>query len=309
MRTVFMGTPALALPALEATADCSDLAAVVTQPPRRKGRGLKESPSPVALRCREMGVEAAVPDNVRTPGFLRWLTGLEPDLVVVVAYGKILPPQLLEAPPLGCVNLHASLLPELRGAGPIQWAIARGYGTTGVTLMQMDEGMDTGPILLQEKVVIGAGETAPELGRRLAEAGAHLLRRGLAALERGNLVPRPQDEALATYAPLLTREDGLARWDLPAAELYNRLRGFTPWPGLYTLHGGRRLQITEAAPAEGRAGDVPGTVAAADDDGIQVTCGRGALAVTRLKPEGSREMSAGEYLAGHRLAAGDRLGS
>jgi methionyl-tRNA formyltransferase len=303
-----MGTPALAIPALEATQQSSELLAAVTQPPRKKGRGLKEAPSAIAMRCQELGINILAPESVRTEAFLDTIRRMAPDVIVVVAYGKILPAELLAIPRLGCLNVHASLLPELRGAGPIQWAIARGFATTGVTLMQMDEGMDTGPILLQRPTDIGEDETSPGLGQRLAQMGAELLAEGLPALERGELKPRAQDEELATYAPLLNREDGAANWKMPASEIYNRFRGFNPWPGLYTSREGRNLHIIDARAEAGGANHPPGTVTDADRDGIRVACGEGSLLITRLKPEGSREMSAAEYLAGHNVKTGEKLG-
>ena len=312
MRAIFMGTPALAIPSLDAAFNASDLVGVITQPAKRKGRGLKKNDSPIAIRAKELGVETYVPESIRTPAFQDTIRQLEPDIAIVVAYGKILPAELLNIPGLGCVNIHASLLPELRGAGPIQWAIARGYVETGVTLMQMDEGMDTGPIHLQKKTAIKPHETTIELGDRLAVLGAQLITEGLPALERGMLVPVDQDDSRATYAPLLTKADGMIDWELTAIEIINRLRGFKPWPGAYTYHSDKAVHITAASALESDeaapASTIPGTVLAAENNGISVACNNSVLLIERLKPEGSREMSVAEFLAGHRLVVGEVFG-
>jgi methionyl-tRNA formyltransferase len=255
-----------------------------------------------------MGIKPMVPASVRTPEFLEEFRLLEPDIGVVVAYGKILPPGMLEIPGLGCVNVHASLLPELRGAAPIQWAVARGYTVTGVTLMQMDEGMDTGPILLQERTTIGKEETAAELGKRLSIMGSDILRKGLPALERGDLKPTRQDDSSATYAPPLKSGDGLIDWSVDSEVIADRVRGFTPWPGTHTMWKGKRLLITAARDLEVPTLPNPGVVMEIQPDGILVCCGAGALKILSLKPEGSREMTAAEFLAGHRLKEGDVLG-
>jgi methionyl-tRNA formyltransferase len=255
-----------------------------------------------------MGIDPWTPDSVRTPEFLEMFRQLNPDIGVVVAYGKILPPEMLAVPALGCVNVHASLLPELRGAAPIQWAVARGYTETGVTLMQMDEGMDTGPILLQDHTTIGKNETASNLAERLSIMGAEILRKGLPALAKGVLSPSAQDDSLATYAPMLNREDGQIDWNFNASEIANRVRGFTPWPGTYTTWKGKRLLVNTADMVESPVHNRPGEVLEACSDGILVACGAGALKILSLKPEGSREMTAEQFLAGHRLSAGDVLG-
>ncbi len=312
MRAIFMGTPALAIPSLDAAFNASDLVGVITQPAKRKGRGLKKNDSPIAIRAKELGVETYVPESIRTPAFQDTIRQLEPDIAIVVAYGKILPAELLNIPGLGCVNIHASLLPELRGAGPIQWAIARGYVETGVTLMQMDEGMDTGPIHLQKKTAIKPHETAIELGDRLAVLGAQLITEGLPALERGMLVPVDQDDSRATYAPLLTKADGMIDWELTAIEIINRLRGFKPWPGTYTYRSDKAVHITVASALKSDkaapASTVPGTVLAVGNNGISVACNNSSLLIERLKPEGSREMSVAEYLAGRELQPGEVFG-
>ncbi|GBE14745.1 MAG TPA: methionyl-tRNA formyltransferase [Proteobacteria bacterium] len=307
MRLLFMGSPGLAVPALEATFASGDLVGVVTQPPRKKGRGLKVVSSPVALRALQLGFEPVTPSSVRDKNFQAFLLDLHPDLVVVMAYGKILPPEVLAIPRLGCINIHTSLLPELRGAAPIQWAIARGYTATGVTLMQMDEGMDTGPILLQKNVEIGPNETSEQLGKRLACLAAETLLEGIPALAGGELRPEPQDDSRATYAPMLTRKDGRINWSMDSRTIAARMRGFFPWPGAFTTRAGRRLRVTAAVPMAGK-GSPPGTIMRTGEDGIEIACGTGSLMVSRLCPEGKREMGATEFISGYRPMPGERLG-
>ena len=308
MRILFMGSPQLAIPSFHASRDVGQIVGVVTQPPKASGRGRKLTASSISREVGQWGIEAMTPDSLRTPEIEETLRSLKPDIAVVVAYGKILPPNILTVPKLGCVNIHASILPELRGAGPIQWAIARGFQETGVTLMQMDKGMDTGPILLQKTTAIGTEETAGELGARLAQIGAELLRDGLPRLFRGELPPAPQDNSQATYAPLLTKADGLIDWSFTAREIANRIRGFSPWPGTYTTRAGSRLLITRARALEVLNQATSGTIVATGTDGIQVACGSGTLDVLAVKPEGKREMTIQEFLAGYKVEVDEILG-
>lgn len=308
MRILFMGSPELAIPSFRAAAQTGHLVGVVTQPPRASGRGQKMTPSPISVEARKRGMEAMTPESLRSPDIEDSLRRLEPDIVVVVAYGKILPPNILALPRLGCVNIHASILPRLRGAAPIQWAIALGYTETGVTLMQMDEGMDTGPILLQRTTPVGDEETAGELGKRLALIGADLLREGLPRLGRGELTPIEQDDSLATYAPLLKKADGLIDWSLPATQIANRVRGFSPWPGTFTTRSGSRLLITRARSLQKDHSLPPGSVVLTGAAGIQVACGDGTLEILAVKPEGKREMAAEEFLGGYKVKEGEVLG-
>jgi len=308
MRLVFMGSPELAVPSLEAVRDAGRLVGVVTQPPRKKGRGLQVEPSPVAARAVRMGIDPATPSSVRTGEFTSWLRNLKPDLAAVVAYGKILPPEVLQIPRLGCINVHASLLPELRGAAPIQWAIARGYTVTGVTTMQMDEGMDTGPVFLQNEMQIDPDENSHQLGRRISLEGARLLAETIQALGQGNISSRPQDDSRATYAPLLTKDDGLINWSMDSVEIANRIRGFVTWPGSFTQWRDKRLLITAAGSAEDKHDQPPGTVLRSDKDSLFIACGTGALKVHRLQPEGKSEMEAGDFVSGYRIGSGDRVG-
>ncbi|TNF47020.1 methionyl-tRNA formyltransferase [bacterium] len=307
MRLVFMGSPELAVPSLEAVYHSGQLVGVVTQPARKKGRGLQIEPSPVAIHAAGMGIDPSTPTSVRTEEFTLYLRDLKPDLIVVVAYGKILPAEILQIPRLGCINVHASLLPELRGAAPIQWAIARGYEVTGATIMLMDEGMDTGPIYLQQEVEIKPKENSRQLGRRLSLEGARLLTEIIPKLDKGTIEPRPQDDARATYAPLLTKDDGKIAWTMDSLEIANRIRGFITWPGSFTYWCGKRLLITAARSFEENHGQAPGTVLRADKDQFTVACGSGALRVTRLQPEGKNEMNAANFISGYRVSPGDYL--
>ena len=308
-----MGSPGLAIPSLEAAREVGNLVGVVTQPPKAAGRGRKITPSPVGAKALEWGIEPLVPDSVKTDEFLEIAASLKPDVTLVVAYGKILPTELLAVPRLGCINIHASLLPELRGAAPIQWAIANCLKETGVTLMLMDEGMDTGPMLLKKSTPIGAEETAGELGQRLSVMGAELVGEGLPTLYRGELVPEGQDNSKATYAALLTKEDGRIDFGSDAVQIANRVRGFSPWPGTFTTYGSKidrsRVLVTRAVAVDGSAGSAPGTIEQATNDGITVACGNGSLLITSVKPEGKREMEAGQYISGYSIKPGDILGA
>jgi methionyl-tRNA formyltransferase len=307
VRTAFMGTPAFALPTLEALARWSELCAVVAQLDKPSGRGrLLNSPATV-LWARARGVPVLQPQRARDEAFLAQLGALAPELIVVAAYGKILPKTLLELPRLGCVNVHASLLPRYRGAAPIQWAIARGEAETGVTLMQMDEGLDTGPMLAQARLPIAPDDTGESLSAKLAKLGGELLEQHLGALFEKSLVAVPQNQALATLAPKLTREDAVLDVKRPAGELHDYVRAFQPWPGAtLKLASGKLLKVIETDLVEGAG--VPGTVLAAGRAGITMATGAGALRLLEVQPEGKRAMPAGDFLLGHPLAPGDVVG-
>lgn len=307
---LFFGTPELAVPTLAALVESGRVPLrVVTQPARPAGRGRQLQDPPVARWARERGLPVLQPEKVRDPAFLGELRPLGPAVAVVVAFGQIFPRSLLELPRHGCVNLHASLLPRYRGASPIQAAVAAGETRTGVTTMLMEEGLDTGPILLQEETEIGPAETAGELAGRLAEIGARLVVRTLEELEKGALAPRPQDPALATYAPRLTRESGRVDWSLGARELFNRLRAFTPWPGLTAELRGEPVKIVWAEPLEGEAaGGEPGTFLGLRDGLLAVACGGGgALGVRELQRPGRKPLQAADFLNGERLRVGEKL--
>lgn len=310
MRLVFMGTPDFASASLEALLRSDDsIVGVVTQPDRPKGRGQTLTPSPVKLLAEREKIPLLQPLKMKGPEFLQALAEWKPDLIAVAAFGRILPPAILSLPPLGCINVHGSLLPKYRGAGPIQWAIINGETETGITTMLMDEGMDTGAMLLQEAIPIAQDDTAGSLSPRLAELGGRLLVETIVRLKAGTLMPRPQDASQATMAPLLKKEDGVIDWALPAAVLANRVRGLSPWPGAYvTMAGGNRWTIWRALALPGPVTELPGIVVAVTTKAIHVATGEGVLAVTELQPANSRRMAVSQYLAGHSVAVGERLG-
>ena len=310
MRIVFMCTPEFAVPSLKALLRSEHrVVGVVTQPDRPKGRGQELAASPIKQLALQSNIPILQPLKMKDPAFLDALATWKPDLIAVAAFGRILPKIILDLPPRGCINVHASLLPKYRGAGPIQWALIKGERETGITTMLMDEGMDTGAILLQEKTPIAPDDTAGTLSVKLAEVGGRLLVTTLAGLLDGTVTPQPQDGSLATMAPLLKKEDGLLEWTQPASELANRVRGLTPWPGAYTYANDERWTIWRAA-VSGETGGAgaPGTVQRATKDALLVSTGRGLLAITELQPANSRRMTAAQYLAGHPVPPGLMLG-
>ena len=308
MRIVFMGTPDFAVPSLEALLKSEhQVVGVVTQPDRPKGRGQEVVFSPVKVVCQREGIPVLQPLKMKDPAFLDALRRWTPDVIAVTAYGRILPPAILALPPRGCINVHASLLPKYRGAGPIQWAVIRGEQQTGITTMFMAEGMDTGDMLLQETVEIRADDTAGTLAPRLAEVGGRLLVETLRRLEAGTLTPQPQDDAQATMAPLLKKEDGVVDWTLSAMEIANRVRGLSPWPGAYTYVNGERWVLWHVAVGEEVSGSAPGTVTKVSKDRVEVATGEGTIQLIDIQPSNSRRMTMAQYLAGHRLAEGLKL--
>ncbi|HEU4683920.1 MAG TPA: methionyl-tRNA formyltransferase [Nitrospira sp.] len=310
MRIVFMGTPEFAVPSLEALLKSADpVVGIVTQPDRPRGRGLSLMPSPVKRVAQREGIPLLQPTKMKDPDFLRALADWKPDVIAVAAFGRILPPTVLSLPSKGCINVHGSLLPKYRGAGPVQWAIINGETETGITTMLMDEGMDTGAILLQEAMPIGQDDTAGSLSAKLAELGGRLLVRTLEALKAGTLVPRAQNHAQATLAPLLKKEDGLLDWTLPATSLVNRIRGLTPWPGAVSFYGDERWTILKGVASRDSSTEAPGTITAVTRQSICVQTGDGILAITELQPANGRRMRASDYLAGHQLDVGRRLAS
>jgi len=310
MRIVFMGTPDFAVPTLEALLQSPNTTVgVVTQPDKPKGRGQVMTASPIKQLAQKAGLPILQPLKMKDPAFLESLRAWRPELIVVAAFGRILPPVVLEMPPKGCVNVHASLLPKYRGAGPIQWAIINGERETGITTMLMDAGMDTGAILLQQHVPIEPDDTAGSLSEKLARVGGPLLIETIRRWDDGTLTPRPQDEQLATMAPLLQKEDGLIDWKQPSTEIANRVRGLSPWPGAFTHADGERWTIWKARALPDVSSADPGAVVAVTKDAMHVATGRGLLAITELQPASHRRMTAGQYLAGHRLSPGFRLQS
>ena len=305
-----MGTPEFAVPSLDALLHSpDDVVGVVTQPDRPKGRGQELALSPVKLVAQRAQIPILQPLKMKDPAFLAALQAWRPDLIAVAAFGRILPKMILDLPPKGCVNVHASLLPKYRGAGPIQWAVINGERETGITTMLMDEGMDTGAILLQEPVPIAADDTAGSLSVKLAAVGGRLLLETLRRLKEGRLTPCPQDSSQASMAPMLKKEDGLLDWSLPAAAIVNRVRGLSPWPGAYTYLGADRWIVWNAQALDRSAPAVlPGTIVEAAKEGVSVATGSGALRVTEVQPANSRRMSVAQYLAGHALEPGLRFG-
>jgi methionyl-tRNA formyltransferase len=313
LKTVFMGTAELACASLRALLreDFIQIATVVTQPDRPKGRSLKLQGSPVKEIASAEHLPLLQPERARSEDFIAQLRELRPDLIVVAAFGQILPPSVLELPGSGCLNVHASLLPKYRGAAPIQWAILNEEIETGVTIMKMDAGLDTGDMLARAATPIRPEDDARTLHDRLAQLGAELLVRTIPDYVSGKIAPQPQPAAGSSYARKISREDGLLDWSHPARALWNRVRALIPWPGAFTFVGDddrRRLVKIWSATIDD-ASDEPGRVLSADKNGILVGCGRQALRISILQLEGGRRLTAQEFLAGQALKAGQRLGS
>ena len=298
-RVIFMGTPDFAVPCLARLVEISDVVAVVTQPDRPKGRGQKLLPPPVKVFSQEHGIAVYQPVRVKTPDFVDVLRGLAPDLIVVVAFGQILSKEILSLPPLGCINVHASLLPRYRGAAPMQWAIVRGEKETGVTTMFMDEGLDTGDMLLRETLPITQAMTAAELHDAMMKLGADVLEKTLFSLSEGTLKRTPQDDALSTYAPLLDKEVGRIDWKKSAQEIHDLVRGLNSWPGAYTMLEGQKFKIWRTRLAEGTA--EPGEIVSVTKQGLLVGTGEEMLEILEVQAPSKKKMAAGDYVRGHGL--------
>ena len=306
MRLVYMGTPQFAVPTLSALSEAGhDIALVISQPDRPKGRGLKLLPPPVKVRAAELGIEVYQPEKVRLPEAVERIRQAGPDAIVVAAFGQILPKSVLDIPPMGCFNVHASLLPAYRGAAPINWCIVNGDAVTGVTIMKMDPGMDTGDMLLKAEEPILPDDTAGSLTDRLSALGAGLIVKALDGLD--GLVPEKQDSASATYAPMLKKETGLIDWTRPAVEIERLVRGLDPWPGAYSASAGGIMKIWGASALPDSSDMEPGKVVSAGKDGVVVAAGSGSLLITELQGPGGRRMKAADYMAGHKLTAGERF--
>lgn len=314
LRIVFMGTAPLACASLQALAQVPafQVAAVVSQPDRPKGRDLHLQPTPVKETALRLGLPVLQPQRAREEGFLAQLRARSPDLIVVAAYGQILPNAILDLPRYHCINVHTSLLPRYRGAAPIQWAILNGDPETGVTIMQVEPTLDTGPMLSREVTPIRTDDNAQTLHDRLADLGAGLLVRTIPDYVEGRITPQPQPADGASYARKITKEDGLLDWRLPAATLWNRVRGLVPWPGTFTfLPGANRLamlKVWQAEPVPAASG-APGEILQADKSGLVVACGHGALRILSLQREGSRRLAVPEFLAGCQLRPGQQFSS
>jgi methionyl-tRNA formyltransferase len=310
MILVFAGTPRFAVPTLEKLVDAGhSVLLVVTQPDRPRGRGMELAISPVKECALRLGLPVAQPDKIKNnDDFRQQLSVVHPDAIIVVGYGRIIPQWMIDLPRLGNLNLHASLLPKYRGAAPIQWAIAQGESVTGVTTMRIDAGLDTGDILMQQTLAIASEDDAETLGPKLAAMGADLMLETLRALESRQLVPAPQDNSKATLAPILTKEDGRIDFQRTATEIFNRLRGFQPWPGAHTLFRGRQLQIHRARPLDESTDLAPGEISV-QATRMVASCGSNtALEIVDLQPEGKRRMSVRDFVNGYQPTPGERLG-
>ena len=309
MRIVFMGTPDFAVSSLRALAGAGhEVCGVFTQPDKPKNRGMKLQQSPVKQCALELGLPVYQPAKLRDGEALSILRALKPDLIAVAAYGKLLPADILELPPLGCVNVHSSLLPKYRGAAPINWAILNGEEETGVTIMYMAEGMDTGDILAQASTPIGIDENAAQLFDRLAELGAGLLVETVKELETGTASPVPQDETLSSHAPMLCREQSPMDWGRTARQLHDQVRGLYPWPSATAVLDGVRCKVLRTALSGEATNKASGTVLQADKKGLRVACGDGAvLDILELQPDGKKAMAASAFLLGHPIPTGTVL--
>jgi len=307
IRTVFMGTPEFALATLQGLIDFGlNLCGVYTQPDRPKGRGNKLTPPPVKELALKYDIPVFQPVKLRDPVVVEELRQLAPDLIVVVAFGQILPKSVLEIPQYGCINVHASLLPRYRGAAPINKAIIDGEMETGVTTMYMDVGLDTGDMLVKRTTPIGDLDTAGQVHDRLAQLGREAMEETLRRLCVGNLVGLKQDDALSNYAPMLKKEDGCIDWGRSAREIHNQVRGLDPWPGAYTSFQGETLKVVKTVPEAGSG--TPGTVISAGADGVRIACGKGVLRVGELQLPGKKRLAAADFLRGCPLPPGTPLG-
>jgi len=309
MKLIFMGTPDFAVRSLRELVEAGhDVSLVVTQPDRQKGRGKTVQCPPVKEAASEYGIEVYQPQKVRRPECVEYLKKQNADMIIVAAFGQLLPKEILDLPPYGCVNVHASLLPKYRGASPIQWAVINGEKTAGVTIMQMGEGLDTGDILAQSSLPLAADETGGSLFDKLAEEGAKLLVKTLPHIEDGSVMRTPQNEDEATYVGMIKKTMGDIDWTRPAAEIERLVRGLNPWPSAYTVADGRTLKIWKAAVIPGGDADRAGEVICSGRDGLVVQTGGGQLRLLEVQLEGKKRMAADAFLRGYALAAGTKLG-
>jgi methionyl-tRNA formyltransferase len=311
LRILFCGTPEFAVPSLRTLLASPEISieAVITQPDRPRGRGQETASPPVKDVALAAGLHVFQPEKIRAESSQEFIAKVKPDAIVIIAYGQIIPARLLEIPRLGWINVHASLLPKYRGAAPIQWAIINGETRTGATTMRIDAGLDTGPMLETTELAIGADETAPELSKRLAEAGAPLIVNTLGKLERGEIVPKPQDNSLATLARPLKKEDGATDWSLTAQQIYNRIRGLDPWPGAFTTFRGQAMQFWgRPASFDGERGE-PGSIRLMRGE-VFAACGSGSsLRISEVKLEGRKRIAARDFANGARLLPDEKLGA
>lgn len=302
MKIIFFGTPEFAVPSLRALLKSShDILCIVTQPDRQSGRGRRLAVSPVKREALAAQIAVLQPERVRDAGFIRELLLFSPDMIVLVAYGQILPKEIVHLPPLGCINVHASLLPRYRGAAPVNWAIIHGERVTGISIMQMDEGMDTGPVFTREEISVDPDDTAGTLSQRLAEKGAACLVRTIEQIYAGSLTAGPQSGE-ASYAPPLKKSDGLIPWTKSSQELFNFIRGMTPRPGAFSFLEGERIRIVKVKPAGG--GAAPGMIVRLSRHDMIIGTGRGGISVLQLQPAAKPVMSIRAFLQGRNLREG-----
>ena len=303
LRVIFMGTPDFACPTLQKLIDRGEqVVAVVTQPDRPKGRGQRLMPTPVKDLASRYSIPVCQPHKVRAPDFIELLHTMAPDVIVVVAFGQILPKSLLDIPRLGCINVHASLLPRYRGAAPLNWCIINGERETGVTTMLMDVGLDTGPMLLKRSTPVDENEDIVSLHDRMSAMGAELLSETLDGLAAGTIVPQGQDDSLSCYAPMLKKEDGRIDWHRDARSIHNQVRGLAVWPVAFTVLGDQVLKVYQTRTAGGSG--LPGTVLRADKHGLEVACLKGSLIIEEMQLAGKKRLDAASFLAGHAVPAG-----
>ena len=306
MRTIFLGTPDIAVPAMKALAVTTELVAVVCQPDRRAGRGMKLRHPPVKTAAIELGLPVHQPSKVRT-GFDEWIREQDVEVAVVMAYGRIVPQTVLDAPRRGCMNLHASVLPKFRGAAPIQWAVIERATETGIALMQMDAGMDTGPVFCDRRIPVGATETSGELAERLADLGAEVIRQDLPRVLSGDLVARAQDGTLATHARKIEKSDAWLDWNLSAEQVTGWINGLSPYPGAKTLLGEKQLVVFRGESIAGESGAMPGTVLEARGDTLAITAGDGAVRILEGRVGNGKRVGTRDLLNALHLAGGERL--
>lgn len=309
MKIVFMGTPDFAVPSLNALLiSKKDIAAVVTQPDKPSGRGKKLTPPPVKTVALNSGIRVLQPERIKDEAFVNTIKEINPDVIVVAAYGKILPAKILHLPKYGCINVHASLLPKYRGAAPINWAIINGEKETGITIMQMDEGLDTGGILLQKGIEITKEDTAGTLSNKLSKIGAGLLIEGLSAIEKGGIKAIPQDNSKSSYAPMLKKEDGQIDWTKGAEDIYNMVRGMDPWPGAFTYYKGELWKVWKVRHGDTGKGR-PGEILTADKDRIDVVSKDSVISILEIQPANKKRMPVSDFLRGNKIEKGIILGS
>ena len=308
LRIIFMGTPDFGLPSLQALVDGpDDVVAVVTQPDRRKGRGKKLTPPPVKLLAEALDIPVLQPTKIRTEEFRNGLLSYQPDLIVVTAYGRILPPSLLDLTPMGCINVHGSLLPLHRGAAPIQWSVIKGDKEVGVTIIRMDQGMDTGDMLLQTSITSAPEETAGTLFDKMAQLGSETLLRAIKGLKDGTIAAAQQDHDQATEAPMLKKSDGLIDWSKSGEDLECLIRGLDPWPSAFCIYKGKRLRLFRPEVVYKESDAQPGILLQADKRGLLVACGENSLLIKEGQPEGKKRMTVEAFLCGCSLERGALL--